>query len=98
MKEQVSEDKKTEELNKLLDEMLVALRSVQECYVRMNEAFGNFLMESPGTYSRWLSHREKMMEQEQAAGRQDQEKEMPDQEAVSKAPVLEDEGRKVRRR
>ena len=96
MDEQTIEDKKTEELNKLLDEMLVALRSVQECYVRMNEAFGNFLMESPGTYSRWVSHREKMMEQ--AAGREDKEKEMPDQEAVSRDPVLENEDRKVRSR
>lgn len=96
MDEQMLEDKKTEELNKLLDEMLATLRSVQECYARMNEAFGNFLMESPGIYSRWVSHREKMMEQ--SAGRENQEKELPDQEAVSKAPVLENEDRKVRSR
>lgn len=96
MDEQMLEDKKTEELNKLLDEMLATLRSVQECYVRMNEAFGNFLMESPGTYSRWVSHREKMMEQ--AAGGENQEKKLPDQEAVSKTPVLENEDRKVRSR
>lgn len=96
MDEQMLEDKKTEELNKLLDEMLVALRSVQECYVRMNEAFGNFLMESPGTYSRWVSHREKMMEQ--AAGREDQKKERSDQEGISKDPVPENGDRKVRSR